>query len=223
MLSAMRAWNPGAPNTCCNEYLSRASKESEEEIDQMTTTTANPAATANATTTWNIDPAHSAAEFKVKHMMISNVKGKFTGLTGKLSLNDADVSKSSIEASIPVSTLNTGDEQRDAHLKSADFFDVEKFPTMTFRSLQVAPNGSGEEKVTGELTLHGVTKQVTFEVEGPSQPGKDPWGNTRIGLSATTKINRKEFGLAWNAALETGGVLVGEDVTISLDVQFIKA
>jgi len=189
----------------------------------MTTTAANPAATGSATTTWNIDPAHSAAEFKVKHMMISNVKGKFTGLIGKLNLNDADVSKSSVEASIPVATLNTGDEQRDGHLKSADFFDTEKFPTMTFVSTKVVSTGEGEGKVTGDLTVHGVTKQVTFDVEGPSQPGKDPWGNTRIGLSATTKINRKDFGLAWNAALETGGVLVGEDVTISLDVQFIKA
>jgi polyisoprenoid-binding protein YceI len=188
----------------------------------MTTSIANPAV-VNATTTWNIDPAHSAAEFKVKHMMISNVKGKFTGLAGKLSLNDADVSKSSIEASIPVATVNTGDEQRDGHLKSADFFDVEKFPNMTFTSIRVVPNGAGEGKVTGELTLHGVTKLVTFEVEGPSQPAKDPWGNTRIGLSATAKINRKDFGLVWNAGLETGGVLVGEDVTISLDVEFIKA
>ena len=187
----------------------------------MTTTIANPAGTA--ATTWNIDPAHSAAEFKVKHMMISNVKGKFTGLTGKLLLNEADVSRSSIEASIPVATLNTGDEQRDGHLKSGDFFDVEKFQTMNFISTKVQPTGKGEGRVTGDLTLHGVTKQVTFDVEGPSEPGKDPWGNTRIGLSATTKINRKDFGLAWNAALETGGVLVGEDVTISLDVQFIKA
>ena len=187
----------------------------------MSTTIANPAATA--TSTWNIDPAHSAAEFKVRHMMISNVKGKFTGLTGKLLLNEADISRSSIEASIQVATLNTGDEQRDTHLKSGDFFDVEKFQTMTFVSTKVQPIGEGEGKVTGDLTLHGVTKQVTFEVEGPSEPGKDPWGNTRIGLSATTKINRKDFGLAWNAALETGGVLVGEEVAISLDVQFIKA
>ena len=189
----------------------------------MTATTANPAAAANATTTWNIDPAHSAAEFKVKHMMISNVKGKFTGLSGKLTLNDADISKSRIEASFPVATLNTGDEQRDGHLKSGDFFDVEKFSNMTFVSTKVVSAGKGELKVTGDLTLHGVTKPVTFEVEGPSEPGKDPWGNTRIGLSATTKVNRKDFGLTWNSALETGGVLVGEDVTISLDVQFIKA
>jgi polyisoprenoid-binding protein YceI len=191
----------------------------------MSTATQNPtntAAASGAVTTWNLDPAHSAAEFKVKHMMISNVKGKFSGLTGKLTLNESDISKSSVEASIPVATLNTGDEQRDGHLKSGDFFDAEKFPAMTFKSTRVVANGSGEGKVTGDLTVHGVTKQVTFEVEGPSAPGKDPWGNTRIGLSATTKINRKDFGLVWNAALETGGVLVGEDVTITLDVQFVK-
>jgi len=173
-------------------------------------------------TTWNIDPAHSAAEFKVKHMMISNVKGKFSRLTGKLILDESDLSKSRVEASIPVATLNTGDEQRDAHLKSGDFFDPDKFPNMSFRSTAVVPNGPGEGRVTGDLTVHGVTKQVTFEVEGPSAPGKDPWGNTRIGLSATAKINRKDFGLTWNAALETGGVLVGEEVVLTLDVQFVK-
>lgn len=179
--------------------------------------------TVPAITTWSIDPAHSAAEFKVKHMMISNVKGKFSGLSGTLTLNEGDIAKSSIQASIPVATVNTGDAQRDGHLKSADFFDAEKFANMTFTSLKVVPSGAGELKVTGDLTMHGVTRQVTFDVEGPSQPGKDPWGNFRIGLSATAKINRKDFGLVWNAALETGGVLVGEDVTISLDVQFIKA
>jgi polyisoprenoid-binding protein YceI len=189
----------------------------------MTTATSTSAATTTpTTTTWTIDPAHSAAEFKVKHMMISNVKGKFTGLSGVLSLNEADVTKSKVEADIPVATLTTGDDQRDGHLKSADFFDAEKFFTLNFRSTGVKSTGSGELAVTGELTLHGVTKPVTFSVEGPSEPGKDPWGNTRVGLSATTKINRKDFGLVWNSALETGGVLVGEEVTISLDVQFIK-
>lgn len=175
-----------------------------------------------AATTWNIDPAHSAAEFKVKHMMISNVKGKFTGISGTLHRNEADHTRSVIEASIPVATLATGDEQRDAHLKSPDFFDVEKYPNFTFKSVAIHSKTGGFD-VTGELTMHGVTKTVQFDVEGPSEPAKDPWGNTRIGLSATTKINRKDFGLNWNAALETGGVLVGEEVTITLDVQFIKA
>jgi polyisoprenoid-binding protein YceI len=185
----------------------------------MTTSPANSA----PLTTWKLDPAHSAAEFKVKHMMISNVKGSFSGLTGTLTEHQTNSTLSSVEASIDLATVSTGDAQRDGHLKSADFFDVEKFPTMTFKSTEVKRKGEGEYAVTGELTLHGVTRPVTFAVEGPSAPGKDPWGNTRIGLSATTKINRKDFGLAWNSALETGGVLVGEDVAITLDVQFIKA
>lgn len=155
-------------------------------------------------------------------MMISNVKGSLTGLTGVLNEDTVDPTRSTIEASIDVSTLSTGDGQRDGHLKSPDFFEVEKFPTMTFRSTSVKKRAEGDYAVTGNLTLHGVTRPVTFTVEGLSVPGKDPWGNTRIGLSATTKINRKDFGLTWNSALETGGVLVGEDVAISLDVQFIK-
>jgi len=184
----------------------------------MATTTSAPA----SITTWKLDPAHSSAEFKVKHMMISNVKGSFSGLSGALTEHATDSSLSSVEASVDVSTIVTGDAQRDAHLKSADFFEAEKHPKMTFKSTRIEQRGEGEYRVTGDLTMHGVTKPVTFAVEGPSAPNKDPWGNTRIGLSATTKINRKDFGLNWNAALETGGILVGEDVQISLDVQFIK-
>jgi polyisoprenoid-binding protein YceI len=173
--------------------------------------------------TWNIDPAHSAADFKVKHMMISNVKGSFSSLAGVLTEHATDSTLSSVSASIPVSTVTTGDAQRDGHLKSADFFDAEKYPTLNFKSTKVVRKGEAEYEVTGDLTIHGITKPATFAVEGPSAPGKDPWGNTRIGLSATTKINRKDFGLGWNAALETGGFLVGDDVAITLDVQFIKA
>ena len=191
----------------------------------MTTTTSTAAKTAapGTVTTWNIDPAHSAAEFKVKHMMISNVKGKFTGLSGVLKLDETDYTHSVVEASIASASLTTGDEQRDGHLKSADFFDVEKFPTLTFKSANIDSAGGPDYKVTGDLTIHGVTKSVVLSVEDVSEPSKDPWGNHRIGLSGSTKINRKDFGLTWNSALETGGVLVGEDVTISLDVQFIKA
>ncbi|HEY3704486.1 MAG TPA: YceI family protein [Terracidiphilus sp.] len=185
----------------------------------MATTTPTPAPTV----TWNIDPAHSSAEFKVKHMMISNVKGSFNGITGTLTEDPADPTRSQVEASIDISTLATGDAQRDAHLKSPDFFHHEQHPTMTFKSTKVEKKGEGEYSVIGDLTVHGATKPVTFAVEGPSAPGKDPWGNTRIGLSATTKINRKDFGLSWNAALETGGILVGEDVQITLEIQFIKA
>ncbi|MFN7992673.1 MAG: YceI family protein [Bryobacteraceae bacterium] len=175
-----------------------------------------------STSQWNLDPVHSGAEFKVKHMMISNVKGQFTGLTGTLTLDD-DVTKSSVEAKIDAATINTRDAQRDAHLKSAEFFEVEKYPTLEFRSTGIRKTGDGELEATGTLTIHGVSRPVTFAVEGPTAPAKDPWGNQRIGLSATTKINRKDYGLTWNAALETGGILVGDDVTITLDVQFVKA
>jgi polyisoprenoid-binding protein YceI len=174
-------------------------------------------------TTWNIDPVHSGAEFKVKHMMISNVKGQFTVVNGILSLDADDLINSRVEASLDAASVNTRDAQRDAHLKSADFFDVEKFPTLSFKSTRVSRTGDGELAVTGDLTIRGVTRAVVFNVEGPTAPGKDPWGNTRVGLSATTKVNRKDFGLTWNAALETGGILVGDEVTITLDVQFLKA
>jgi polyisoprenoid-binding protein YceI len=176
-----------------------------------------------ATATWNIDPVHSHAQFKVKHMMISNVKREFTAVTGKLDLNSSDITKSRIEASVDATTINTRDAQRDAHLKSADFLDVEKFPVLTFKSARISKTGIDELTVEGDLSIHGVTRHVVFEVEGPSAPVKDPWGNTRIGLSATTRINRKDFGLTWNSALETGGVLVGEDVTLTLDVELVKA
>ena len=185
----------------------------------MTTLTAPQ----TSTTTWNLDPAHSVAEFKVKHMMISNVKGQFAKVTGTLSLEESDLAHSKVEAVIDAASLETRDAQRDAHLKSADFFDVERFPTLTFKSTRVGIAGDGELSVEGDLTIHGVTRKVFFEVEGPTPPAKDPWGNTRVAISATTKINRKDFGLTWNAALETGGILVGEEVTITLDVQFVKA
>ncbi len=191
----------------------------------MTTTASTVPNTAvpGTVTTWNIDPAHSAAEFKVKHMMISNVKGKFSGLSGVLRLDETDYTHSVVEASIPTASISTGDDQRDGHLKSADFFDVEKFPAMTFKSTNIDSDGGPNYTVAGNLTIRGVSKSVTLAVEDVSQPSKDPWGNTRIGLSGSTKINRKDFGLAWNSALETGGVLVGEEVTISLDIQFVKA
>ena len=178
---------------------------------------------ATATTTWNMDPVHSTAEFKVKHMMISNVKGQFTGVKGALTLDEANVTNSRVEATIEAASINTHEAQRDTHLRSADFFDVEKFPALSFKSTRVTPTRGGELAVEGDLTIHGVTRRVVFAVEGPTAPGKDPWGNTRVGLTATTKINRKDFGLTWNAALETGGILVGDDVTITLDVQFVKA
>ncbi len=175
-----------------------------------------------STTTWEIDPVHSSIQFKVRHMMIANVKGEFTTVRGTLNLDNDDISRSTLDASIDVASINTRDSQRDTHLKSADFFDVERFPTMTFRSTAIRPAKKGELTLAGDLTIHGVTKPVTLEVEGPTPEGKDPWGNTRMGASAMTKINRKDFGLMWNAPLEAGGVLVGDDVNITLDLEFVK-
>jgi polyisoprenoid-binding protein YceI len=174
------------------------------------------------TSTWNIDPAHTNAQFKVKHLMISNVKGEFTSVKGKAEINDADMTRSSVEATIDTASINTREPQRDAHLKSADFFDVEKYPTMSFRSTKITRKGDDELAVAGDLTLHGVTKNVVFEVKDLTTPAKDPWGNTRFGFEATAKINRKDFGLTWNSALETGGVMVGDEVAITLDVEFVK-
>lgn len=184
------------------------------------TTDTTPIAT---TTTWNIDPAHSAAEFKVKHMMISNVKGHFAKIAGTLTLDESDLSRSRVEAVIEAASLETRDAQRDAHLKSAEFFDVEKFPSLSFQSTGISLVKDGELAIEGELTIRDVTRKVVFSVEGPTPPAKDPWGNTRVGVSATSRISRKDFGLTWNAALESGGLLVGDEVTITLDVQFIKA
>lgn len=176
-----------------------------------------------STTTWNLDPAHSSAGFSVRHMMIAKVHGAFEKISGKLVYDAANPANSSVEATIDAASINTRDAQRDGHLKSADFFDVEKFPQLTFKSKKIEKAGSGELKVTGDLTIHGVTKEVVLAVEGPTGEHKDPWGNIKIGASGSTKINRKDFGLTWNAALEAGGVLVGDEVTITLDVQFAKA
>ena len=174
-----------------------------------------------ATSTWQIDRVHSTAQFKVKHMMISNVLGEFASIVGVLELVENDITKSKIRAAIEADSVSTREPQRDAHLKSADFFHVEKYPSLTFNSTSIW-NAYGELKVSGELTIRGVTRTVIFDVDPPRTAQKDPWGNTRIGLSATTRINRKDFGLTWNTVLETGGFLVGDEVTISLDVQFVK-
>src|SRR6516162_9773236 len=177
----------------------------------------------SAASQWKIDPVHSTAQFKVKHMMISNVKGEFTSLSGDLAFDLADLTRSRIEAFIEAASINTRDAQRDAHLKSPDFLDAEKFPSLTFVSTRISKKSDSEFAVTGDLTIRGVTRQVTFDFEELSAPQKDPWGNLRIGLSGTTKINRKDYGLNWNAALEAGGFMVGDDVTITLDVQFVKS
>jgi polyisoprenoid-binding protein YceI len=173
-------------------------------------------------TTWTIDPDHSNVGFKVRHLMVSNVKGNFEKHTGTVEINDKDITKSKVEVSIDTSSINTNVQKRDEHLRSADFFDVAKYPAMTFVSKKVAKAGKDKLKVTGDLTLHGITKQVVLDVEGPTKESKDPWGNIRKGATATTKINRKDFGLAWNAALETGGVAVGEEITITLEIEMIR-
>jgi polyisoprenoid-binding protein YceI len=173
-------------------------------------------------TTWTIDPDHSNVGFKVRHLMVSNVKGSFEKHTGVVEINDKDITKSKVEVSIDTNSINTNVQKRDEHLRSADFFDVAKYPAMTFVSKKVAKAGKDKLKVTGDLTLHGITKQVVLDVEGPSKESKDPWGNIRKGATAITKINRKDFGLVWNAALETGGVAVGEEITITMEIEMIK-
>jgi polyisoprenoid-binding protein YceI len=171
---------------------------------------------------WQIDPSHTSVEFTVRHMMISNVKGQFQKTTGTITANGNDPASAKIDVTIDASSVDTRVERRDAHLKSPDFLDVAKFPTITFKSTKVEADGPGKWKVTGDLTIHGVTKPVVLEVEGSGEPIHDPMGNTRAGASATMKIKRSDFGLIWNKALETGGVLVGDEVAISIDVEAIK-
>ena len=178
-------------------------------------------ASAAAVTTWEIDPAHSHAQFKVRHLMISNVKGEFTKLSGTVKIDSADLTQSSVEVTVDTASISTRDPQRDGHLKSPDFFDVEQYPTITFKSSKVSRTEDGLE-LTGDLTIRGITKPVMFEVDGPTPETKDPWGNVRKGVEATTTIDRKDFGLAWNATLETGGVMVGDKVTITVDAEIVK-
>ena len=169
---------------------------------------------------WEIDSAHSSTEFSVKHMMVSTAKGRFDKITGTLNLDDKNPTKSSIELTIDANTIDTHEPKRDAHLKSPDFFDVAKFPTITFKSTKIEKAGKGKYKVTGDLTMHGVTKPVTLAVDGPTAPLKNPFGSTSSGASATGKINRKDWGLTWNKPLEAaGGVLVGDEVTINVDLE----
>lgn len=174
-----------------------------------------------AQVTYAIDPAHSAVHFSVRHMMLSNVRGEFTKLSGSISYNPENAAGSSIDASIDATSINTRNADRDTHLKSADFLDVEKFPTITFKSRQIELNSDGA-KVTGDLTIHGVTREITLDVEGPTSEVKDPWGKQRVGASATAKLSRKDFGLVWNATLETGGVMVGDEVKITIDIEAVR-
>ena len=179
------------------------------------------AAAGAAQNVYTIDPAHSAAQFSVRHMMISNVKGEFGKLSGSVVYDPGNLAASRVEATIDVNSLNTRVEQRDKHLKSADFFDAAKFPTLTFRSKRISKTG-GKLLVKGDLTMHGVTREVTLEVEGPTPEMKDPMGTLRVGASATTTLSRKDWGLTWNKALEAGGVIVGEEAAITLDIEAFR-
>jgi polyisoprenoid-binding protein YceI len=174
------------------------------------------------TTSWNIDTSHSSVSFAVRHMVFAKVKGRFAQWSGRIQLDEDDITRSAVEVEIQASSIDTGVADRDNHLRSADFFDVEQYPTLSFVSKRVE-RGSGDSlHVTGDLTIAGVTREVRLQTDFGGR-GKDPWGKERVAFSAETKINRKDFGLTWNQALETGGVLVGEDVEISLDVQAVSA
>lgn len=173
-----------------------------------------------APTTWKIDTSHAHAEFAVRHLMISTVKGRFGDVQGVVRFDDSDLPKSSVDVKIGVASIDTREPQRDAHLRSADFFDAERFPEITFKSTRI--EGTGDSfKVTGDLTIRGTTRPVILDVTAEGR-GKDPWGGERAGFSATGKIKRSDFGLTWNQLLETGGVAVGDDVRISVDVELIK-
>jgi polyisoprenoid-binding protein YceI len=173
-------------------------------------------------TQWQIDPAHSAAHFSVRHLMISNVRGEFSKLSGSALINPSDPAKSKVEVAIEAASINTREPQRDEHLRSADFFDVANHATLTFRSKRVQALGADNFKLTGDLTIRGVTKEVTFDVEGPTASIKDPYGNVRTGIAATTKVNRKDFGLVWNALTEAGGLVVGDEVKITIEAELIQ-
>ena len=174
-----------------------------------------------ASTPWKIDPQHSSAQFAVRHMAVSTVRGAFSKLDGTMLLDDTDITKSSVEVTIDVSTVDTREPDRDKDLRSERFFDVAHFPTMAFKSKKVEQIAPGKLKVTGDLTIRGTTKEVVLDVEGPTAPVKDPWGNQRLAVTATTKVNRQDFGVKWNATLDGGGVVVGDDVNITIDAELI--
>lgn len=172
---------------------------------------------------WNLDASHSEIGFKVRHMMVSDARGRFSKATATLDWDGKKLDTAKLSVEIDVASVDTRDEKRDTHLKSEEFFAVEKHPKMSFVSTKVKPAGKGKFTVEGDLTIRGVTKKVTLQAEGPRGPVVDPWGNTRVGFSARGKINRKDFGVNWNAALDKGGVVVAEEVFIELDAEFIQA
>jgi polyisoprenoid-binding protein YceI len=174
-----------------------------------------------APTTWTIDPVHSSVEFAVRHLMITTVKGRFTDVQGTVVLDDEDPARSAAEIAIAVASIDTREAQRDAHLRSADFFEADRYPTITFRSTQLRDASGDGFKLVGDLTIRGVTREVALDVTSEGRSG-DPWGGSRAGFSATTKIKRSDYGLTWNQLLETGGLAVSDEVKITLDVQLVK-
>jgi polyisoprenoid-binding protein YceI len=172
--------------------------------------------------TWQIDPNHSSAQFAVRHLAISTVRGAFTKVTGTVQYDDKDISKSLVEVTIDAASVDTRVADRDKDLRSDHFFDVEKYPTITFKSNKVEQVAPGKLKVIGDLTIHGVTKPVVLDVDGPTAPVKDPWGNQRVAINATTKINRQDFGVKWNATMDGGGLVVGDDVAITIDAELVQ-
>ncbi len=175
-----------------------------------------------ATNEWKLDPMHSAAHFSIKHMMISTVRGGFGKLSGTVDYDGKDLVGAKVNATIDVTTIDTGEAKRDEHLKSKDFFEVEKYPTITFKSTKIKASGKGKFAMTGELTMHGVTKPVTLEVEGPSQQIDDKHGNYKVGFSASGTVNRKDFGVSYNSVIDGGGLMLGEEVPITLDIELSK-
>ena len=172
--------------------------------------------------TWELDSAHTGVQFKVRHLMVSYVRGDFEKVSGKIVYDEQDVSKSSADITIDAASINTRVAKRDKHLRSPDFLDVAKHPSITFKSKKVEKTGNGKLKMTGDLTIRGATREVVLEVEGPTPPIKDLQGKTRVGGIASTRINRKDFGLTWNKALEAGGVVVGDEVEITIDIEILK-
>ena len=172
---------------------------------------------------WTVDPAHSQASFAVRHMMVSTVRGSFSGLKGTVVYDPENPAASKVNLTIDVSTIDTRNEKRDADLKSAEFFDAGKYPTITFTASKVSPGSPGKFKLAGDMTMHGVTKQVTFDVSGPELPVKDGKGRLHSGATATTKIDRTAFGLVWNRLLEGGGVTVGDEVDLTVEVELIQS
>lgn len=170
---------------------------------------------------WDIDASHSVAAFSVRHLMVTNVRGELGKVSGTINLDDKDITKSTVEATIEVAAINTRDAKRDEHLRSPDFFDVAKFPNITFKSTKVEKAGAGL-KVTGTLTIRGVSREVALNVDGPAPAVKDPWGNTKSGFTATVKLNRKDFGVQWNKSLDGGGVVVSDEVNVTIDLEVLK-